>query len=106
MSLDDLVGSVCILGFGRSGTSLTTSVLGMLGLDLGPQDTMLPAAADDNPRATGLPDHPQRVVGLPDVAVAEHRDVQQRDEFGDRLPVGRPAVEVGGGPADFYRLAM
>ncbi len=43
--------------------------------------------------------HPHRVVGLPDVAVAEHRDVEQRGQFGDRLPVGLAAVEVGRGPS-------
>ena len=53
------------------------------------------------PRPTTTPaqpvsrDHPQRVVGLPDVAVAEHRDVQQLGQLGDRRPVGLPAVEVG-----------
>jgi hypothetical protein len=35
---------------GRSGTSLTTSVLGALGVDVGPADTMLPPDADDNPK--------------------------------------------------------
>ena len=53
------------------------------------------AAPDDDAGAAGLAHHPQRVVGLPDVAVAEHRDVEQLDQLGDRRPVGRAAVEVG-----------
>jgi hypothetical protein len=39
---------VCVLGMGRSGTSLTTRVIGMLGIELGPADTMLPAHPLDN----------------------------------------------------------
>ena len=34
------------------------------------------AAADDHAVAAGLAHHAQRVVGLPDVAVAEDRDVR------------------------------
>ena len=48
-----------------------------------------PAPDDDAGRA-GLLDHPDRVGGLPDVAVAEHRDVDVVDQRGDRVPVGRP----------------
>ena len=50
------------------------------------------------PRPTTTPsqpvsrDHPQRVVGRPDVAVAEHRDVQRLLQRGDRVPVGRAGV--------------
>jgi len=40
---------VCVLGMGRSGTSLTTRIVGMLGVQLGSTDTMLPANAQDNP---------------------------------------------------------
>jgi hypothetical protein len=39
---------VCVLGMGRSGTSLTARVIGMLGIDLGSSDTMLPPHAQDN----------------------------------------------------------
>jgi hypothetical protein len=35
---------VCVLGFGRSGTSLAARVLNLLGVDLGPEDRMLPAS--------------------------------------------------------------
>lgn len=40
---------VCVLGVVRSGTSLTARVLNTLGLDLGPEDTMVPAG-EINPR--------------------------------------------------------
>lgn len=41
---------VCVLGFGRSGTSLTTRLLNLLGVDVGPQADLLAAADGDNPR--------------------------------------------------------
>jgi hypothetical protein len=41
---------VCVLGMHRSGTSLTARLLNVLGLDLGPEETMLPAIEHDNPR--------------------------------------------------------
>ena len=52
------------------------------------------AAADDDARGAGLLDHPERVGGLPDVAVAEHRDVDVLDEAGDRVPVGGAGVAL------------
>ena len=58
------------------------------------------AAPHDDPVAAGLPHHPQRVLGRPDVAVAEHRDL--RDVLlqpGDGVPVGGAAVVLGGGAA-------
>ncbi|HUN78373.1 MAG TPA: sulfotransferase [Solirubrobacteraceae bacterium] len=41
---------VCVLGFGRSGTSLTTRLLNLLGVDVGPEEDLLGAAGGDNPR--------------------------------------------------------
>ena len=46
---------VCVLGVGRSGTSLTARALNVLGVDLGPEETMLqpddvPPGAPDNPK--------------------------------------------------------
>src|SRR5690606_21271797 len=58
------------------------------------------AAAHDDPVAAGLAHHAQRVLGRPDVAVAEDGDL--RDVFlqaGDGVPVGRAAVVLGGGAA-------
>ena len=57
------------------------------------------AAADDDAVAAGLGDHPQRVVGLPDVAVAEHRDVDGLVQPRDGRPVGGAGVELVGGAA-------
>jgi hypothetical protein len=42
--------TVCVLGFGRSGTSLVTHLLGLLGVELGPEEDLLPPVADDNAR--------------------------------------------------------
>lgn len=58
------------------------------------------AASDDHAVAAGLPHHAQRVLGGPDVAVAEDGDL--RDvllEAGDGVPVGGAAVVLGGGAA-------
>lgn len=41
---------LCVMGMGRCGTSLTTRLVGLLGLELGPVERMLPAAANDNAR--------------------------------------------------------
>jgi hypothetical protein len=54
-------------------------------------------APDHDAVAAGLGHHPQRVVGGPDVAVAEHRHAGQLGlEPGDRRPVGAAAVELLG----------
>jgi SAM-dependent methyltransferase len=51
-----LVGSgdrprvICVLGYHRSGTSMTTRLLNLLGVDLGPGSDLVPAAHGDNPR--------------------------------------------------------
>jgi hypothetical protein len=41
---------ICVLGMGRSGTSLTTALLGLLGVYLGPEERMLEAVEHDNAR--------------------------------------------------------
>ncbi|MGA2162949.1 MAG: sulfotransferase [Solirubrobacteraceae bacterium] len=43
-------GPVCVLGFGRSGTSLTMRLLHLLGVDIGPQEDLLAPGEADNPR--------------------------------------------------------
>ena len=56
------------------------------------------SATDDDAVAAGLGDHAQRVVGGPDVAVAEHRHGRDRLlELGDGRPVGLAGVELGRG---------
>ena len=60
----------------------------------------LAAAADDDAVHAGLADHPDGVLGGPDVAVAEHRNVRQRlAQPGDGGPVGLAGVELRGGAA-------
>lgn len=41
---------ICVTGMGRCGTSLTTALIGLLGVDLGPTDRMLPTDPVDNAR--------------------------------------------------------
>src|SRR4029077_12430439 len=41
---------ICVTGMGRSGTPLTTAIIGLLGVDLGPTERMLPAVSNDNAR--------------------------------------------------------
>ena len=41
---------ICVTGMGRCGTSLTTAIIGILGVDLGPRERMFPANPDDNAR--------------------------------------------------------
>lgn len=38
---------ICVLGMSRSGTSLTTRIIGLLGIDLGPEEEMLEYAPDN-----------------------------------------------------------
>ena len=54
------------------------------------------AAADDDAVDAGVRHHPQRVGGLPDVAVAQHRHVERLLERGDRVPVGGAGVALLG----------
>jgi hypothetical protein len=41
---------VCVLGFGRSGTSLTMRLLNLLGVEIGPEEDLLAPGEADNPR--------------------------------------------------------
>jgi Sulfotransferase family len=41
---------ICVTGMGRCGTSLTTAIIGLLGVHLGPTERMLSANPDDNAR--------------------------------------------------------
>jgi len=43
-------GAVCVLGAPRSGTSLTTRVFNILGVDLGPEDELMAPVAGNNRR--------------------------------------------------------
>ena len=52
------------------------------------------AASDDHPVDPGLADHLQRVGGLPDVAVAQHRDGDVRFQGADRVPVRLAGVRL------------
>lgn len=60
--------SVCVLGFGRSGTSLTMRLLHLLGVDIGPQEDLLAPGEADNPRGYW---EPGWMVGLNDEILAK-----------------------------------
>lgn len=49
MSIDG-DGPVCVLGFPRSGTSLTMRVLNLMGVELGPEADLLPPTDAENPQ--------------------------------------------------------
>jgi len=53
--------AVCVLGMSRSGTSLTTRILNVLGVDLGHADRLMKPVADNNPK--GFWEH-QGIVNL------------------------------------------
>ncbi len=53
---------VCVTGMGRCGTSLTTRLIGLLGVDLGPADRMLPAEENDNARGCRRAEAPARAL--------------------------------------------
>jgi hypothetical protein len=50
MQSADVGPSVCVLGMHRSGTSLTAKAIELLGIDLGPESTMLAPVETDNPK--------------------------------------------------------
>ena len=67
-------------------------------LDVGEQPwTALAAAADRNTRATGFGDHRQRVVGTPNIPVAEDGNIKLGNQLADAGPIGMPTVIFGGG---------
>jgi hypothetical protein len=61
-------GPVCVLGFGRSGTSLTMRLLHLLGVEIGPQEDLLAPGEADNPRGYW---EPRWMGGLNDEILAK-----------------------------------
>ncbi len=66
---------VCVLGFGRSGTSLTMRLLNLLGVAVGPEEDLLGPADADNPRGYW---EPQWVIELNDELLARLGTVWQQ----------------------------
>lgn len=50
LNIDSPGFPICVTGMGRCGTSLTTALIGLLGVDLGPTERMLPTDMYDNAR--------------------------------------------------------
>ena len=57
----------------------------------------LGSRADRNTRATGFGDHRQRVVGTPNIPVAEDGNIKLGNQLADAGPIGMPTVIFGGG---------
>lgn len=66
---------VCVLGFGRSGTSMAMRLLNLLGVQVGPEEDLLPPADADNPRGYW---EPQWVIELNDEILARLGTVWQQ----------------------------
>jgi hypothetical protein len=66
---------VCVLGFGRSGTSLTVRLLNLLGMSVGPEEDLLAPADADNPRGYW---EPRWVIELNDELLARLGTVWQQ----------------------------
>jgi len=66
---------VCVLGFDRSGTSVTTRLLNLLGMYLGPMGDLLEPDATDNPRGYW---EPRWVIALNDELLAMRGGTQWR----------------------------
>jgi hypothetical protein len=83
-SLDDS-GAVCVIGAPRSGTSLTTNVLNLLGVHLGREDELMPAQPGQNP--AGFWEH-EELVRFNDelLAAISERPVQEGEGWREALP--------------------
>ena len=57
----------------------------------------LASAADGHTVAAGLAHHFERILGTPDIAIAEYRNVEVFLELADAGPVGMTAIVFGGG---------
>ena len=57
----------------------------------------LASAADGHTVAAGLAHHFERILGTPDIAIAEYRNVEVFLELADAGPVGMTAILFGGG---------
>lgn len=78
--------AVCVLGMSRSGTSVTARVLNLLGVDLGDEDELMPAATANNP--TGFWEH-QGIADLNEQILATLGDApRQRWRRPPRLDPG------------------
>lgn len=78
--------AVCVLGMSRSGTSLTTRILNVLGVELGSDEELMPPAGANN--STGFWEH-KGIADLNEDILATLGDApRQRWRFPPRLPEG------------------
>jgi len=86
-SLDDS-GAVCVIGAPRSGTSLATNVLNLLGVHLGREDELMPAQPGQNP--AGFWEH-EGLVRFNDELLASisERPVQEGEGWREAVPPPR-----------------
>ena len=83
-TLDDS-GAVCVIGAPRSGTSLTTNVLNLLGVHLGGEDELMPSQPGQNP--AGFWEH-EGLVRFNDELLASisERPVREGEGWREALP--------------------
>ena len=89
---------VCVIGPPRSGTSLTTNILNLLGVDLGPEDELMPAQPGQNP--AGFWEH-ERLAAFNEellVAVSE-RPFREGEGWREAVPP-EPGWESGPAAAE------
>lgn len=78
--------AVCVLGMSRSGTSVTTRILNILGVDLGDEDELMEPAAGNNP--AGFWEH-EGIADLNEDILATLGDApRQRWRYPPALPEG------------------
>ena len=80
--------AVCVIGAPRSGTSLTTNVLNMLGVHLGGEDELMPAQPGQNP--AGFWEH-EALVRFNDELLASisERPVREGEGWREAVPPGQ-----------------
>ncbi len=78
--------AVCVLGMSRSGTSVTARILNVLGVNLGSEAELLPAAAGNNP--TGFWEHKGIADLNEDILATLGEAPRQRWRFPPALPEG------------------
>ena len=89
---------VCVIGPPRSGTSLTTNILNLLGVDLGPEDELMPAQPGQNP--AGFWEH-ERLASFNEELLAAVSERQFREGEGWREAVPpEPGWESGPAAAE------
>ena len=95
---------VCVIGAPRSGTSLTTNILNLLGVDLGREDDLMPAQPGQNP--AGFWEH-ERLAAFNEelLASVSERPFREGEGWREAVPP-EPGWESGPGLAELRERAL